>query len=368
MMKTLKTWSLFLLFLLMPMTLVAQNEGLSVKRFEDVSTIKQYARTQPRTDANGEYAALVLVQVLTDVKIDFTGAYLLGNVEKKASEYWVYMAAGAKSLEIHCTGFEKLNVVFGDVSQDAIPSLKAKCTYELVINVPTVLPGNIQEMIAKEFEKYMHSSTANHNTPVLNTEPEVTKPIEKQPQEESVDQKNPPLSKYQPRSQYAKQKTLLMGQLGYSVAPQLSYGAMFGQMYNGCGWYVNARSNFQFGHSAVASCDADGLVDGVRPFYSGKTSSSHLAIHAGYMMNVLEKVTKNKFHTLGFYLGAGYGQRELLAETNDGEWIKYAPTSHAGFAGNVGLFGSVAGVTLNVGVSTINFSYLDLEVGIGFMF
>ena len=86
------------------------------------------------------------------------------------------------------------------------------------------------------------------------------------------------------------------------------------------------------------------------------------------MMNVLEKVTKNKFSTLGVYVGGGYGKRELLAETTDGAWIKYAPTSHSGFAGNVGLFGSVAGVTLNVGVSTINFKYMDLEVGIGYMF
>ena len=57
-----------------------------------------------------------------------------------------------------------------------------------------------------------------------------------------------------------------------------------------------------------------------------------------------------------------------MAETTDGMWIKYAPTSHNGFAGNVGLFGSVAGVTLNMGVSTINFKYVDLEVGVGFMF
>ena len=176
------------------------------------------------------------------------------------------------------------------------------------------------------------------------------------------------LSKYQRYAQNAKMKTLVMGQIGYSVAPQMSYGAMLGQMYGGYGWYVSARSNFQFGAQAIGSCDANGMVDGVKPFYSGNTSSSHLAIHGGFMMNVLEQVTKNKFTTLGVYVGGGYGKRELLAETTDGMWIKYAPTSHNGFAGNVGLFGSVAGVTLNVGLSTINFKYLDLEVGVGFMF
>ena len=176
------------------------------------------------------------------------------------------------------------------------------------------------------------------------------------------------LSNYQRYVQNAKMKTLVMGQLGYAVSPQLSYGAMIGQMYNGYGWYVSARSNFQFGHGAIGVSDASGMVDGVKPFYSGNTSSSHLAIHGGFMMNVLEKVAKNKFNTLGVYVGGGYGKRELLAETTNGEWIKYAPTSYNGFGGNVGLFGSVAGVTLNVGVSTINFKYVELEVGVGFMF
>ena len=176
------------------------------------------------------------------------------------------------------------------------------------------------------------------------------------------------LSNYQRYVQNAKMKTLVMGQLGYAVSPQLSYGAMIGQMYNGYGWYVSARSNFQFGHGAIGVSDAAGLVDGVNPFYSGNTSSSHLAIYGGFMMNVLEKVAKNKFNTLGVYVGGGYGKRELLAETTNGEWITYAPTSYNGFGGNVGLFGSVAGVTLNVGVSTINFKYVELEVGVGFMF
>ena len=107
------------------------------------------------------------------------------------------------------------------------------------------------------------------------------------------------LSNYQRYVQNAKMKTLVMGQLGYAVSPQLSYGAMIGQMYNGYGWYVSARSNFQFGHGAIGVSDASGLVDGVKPFYSGNTSSSHLAIHGGFMMNVLEKVAKNKFNTLG---------------------------------------------------------------------
>lgn len=175
-------------------------------------------------------------------------------------------------------------------------------------------------------------------------------------------------SAYEYYAQNIKIKTLVMGQVGYSVAPQLSYGAMIGQMYKGIGWYVNGRSNFQFNTPTELACDKQGYIDGERPFYTGNTSTTHCIINAGFMMNVLEKTTKNKFNTLGFYLGGGYGKRELQWETTDGLWVKYAPTSHAGFSGNVGVFGSIYGITLNIGVNTINFKYAELEVGIGYMF
>ena len=151
-MKTMKYLYSFCLFLVMSVGAFAQADGLSVKRFDDVSTIKQYARTQPKRDSNGDYAALVLVQVLADVKVDFMGAYLLGDVEKKASEYWVYMAAGAKSLEVHCTGFEKLKVDFADVSKGAVPSLVKQCTYELVVSVPGVV--HVTQTPQRQFFKF----------------------------------------------------------------------------------------------------------------------------------------------------------------------------------------------------------------------
>ena len=175
-------------------------------------------------------------------------------------------------------------------------------------------------------------------------------------------------SAYEYYAQNAKIKTLVMGQVGYSVVPQLSYGLMIGQMYKEYGWYISGRSNFHFGQSADYACDAKGYIDGERPFYTGNSFTTHYTINGGFMMNVLERVTKNKFNILGFYVGAGYGKRELQWETTDGLWVKYAPTSHAGFSVNLGVFGSLYGVTLNVGLNTINFKYVELEAGIGYMF
>ena len=160
-MKTLKHLFSLFLFLIISISSFAQSSGLSVKRFEDVSSVKQYARTQPRKDNNGEPAALVLVQVLaSNIQVDFTANYLLGNVEKKASEYWVYMAAGAKSLEVHCDGYEKIRVDFSEVSQGQIPSLVKQCTYELVISVPGMMQNTTQAPQRQFFKFRVNPSNA----------------------------------------------------------------------------------------------------------------------------------------------------------------------------------------------------------------
>lgn len=176
------------------------------------------------------------------------------------------------------------------------------------------------------------------------------------------------LSSYDYYTQNAKIKTLVMGQVGYSVAPQLSYGVLIGQMYHGIGWYANFRSNFNFVASPELECDGNGVINGEMPFYTGKKQSSYLVITGGFMMNFLEKTAKNKFNTLGMYVGGGYGKRELQWEIVGGKWVKYAPTSSTGFSGNFGLFGSVSGLTFSVGFNTIKFEYVDVVVGVGFMF
>ena len=176
------------------------------------------------------------------------------------------------------------------------------------------------------------------------------------------------MSSYDYRAQNATMKTLIMGQVGYSVAPQLTYGAMIGQMYKGIGWYLSGRSNFQFNLTSNQSCGLGGYVGGELPFYSGDVSTSHFAANAGFMINFLEWSAKNKFNTFGMYVGGGYGKRELYWGTADGQWIKYTPDSYQGVSANIGLFGSVYGVTLNVGVSTIAFKYMEIEAGIGYMF
>lgn len=170
-------------------------------------------------------------------------------------------------------------------------------------------------------------------------------------------------SLYEHYATKTKVKTVIMGQAGYSFAPQLSYGGMIGQMYKGVGWFVSGRSNFKFPEPAKYICNENGV-----PFCTGNYQTTHWAAYGGFMMNFLEWSTKNKFNTFGFYVGGGYGKRELQLELTNGQWATYEPTSFENGGGNAGLFFSVYGVTLHAGASTIGFEYLEIEAGIGFMF
>lgn len=167
-------------------------------------------------------------------------------------------------------------------------------------------------------------------------------------------------------------ETFIVAGIGYSFAPQMSYGLTLGQTYKGLGWYVNARSDFHSGSATNGlSCGEGGYIDGTLPFYSGKSQSSVLVVNAGFMMDIIELARGsrgNRFNTFGLYIGGGYGKRQVLWETIDGHWIKYSPTSYSGFSGNAGMIGSIYGLTLKAGINTINFKYLELEAGIGWMF
>ena len=180
-------------------------------------------------------------------------------------------------------------------------------------------------------------------------------------------------SNYEYYTQHAKIKTLVMGQVGYSVAPQLSYGVMIGQMYKGIGWFANVRTDFQsrYPTDLYTGRWTYGWQNGLdeTPFFSGKSHKSHFDVKVGFMMNFLEWSTKNKFNTFGCYIGAGYGNRTLQWETTDGTWVNIANGStERGVSANIGIFGSISGATISAGVSTINFAYMEVEMGIGFMF
>lgn len=155
-----------------------------------------------------------------------------------------------------------------------------------------------------------------------------------------------------------------------SIVNKLSHGGMFGQAYNGVGWYIKGRSNFNFKKATYDDVAVEGgYLNGVLPYYSGKTTTSEWMIGGGLMLDFTSmgnREKKKKQNAIGVYLGAGYGKREVLWETTNRTWVKYGPNSYEGVFGDAGLMCSFGGLTISFGASTIGFKYMELHVGAGF--
>ena len=99
------------------------------------------AAANQRFDLNERPCALVKVQLTMD-EASFDGN-VIGDVEYKTGEYWVYMSEGSKRLKVMHNKFVPLEVEFEEYE---IRSLQSKYTYVLKIRVPY----NIQPREARE--------------------------------------------------------------------------------------------------------------------------------------------------------------------------------------------------------------------------
>ncbi|MCQ2370144.1 MAG: hypothetical protein MJ007_06685, partial [Paludibacteraceae bacterium] len=114
-------------------------------------------------------------------------------------------------------------------------------------------------------------------------------------------------------------KTFILGTFGYSPTPQYSGGIMAG-MVSQCGWYAQFRSNFIFGKATDGlSCTEGGYIGDERPFYNGVAKKSHIVADVGFVCKM--------GCPLYFYIGGGFGMRQIYWQTIDNKWVLYKPTS-----------------------------------------
>ena len=174
-----------------------------------------------------------------------------------------------------------------------------------------------------------------------------------------------------------KRNTFVLAEAGFATNPSWGVGLMVGQVYGevtkgcGAGWYVQGRSNFQ---STKATTDdmiaKGGLLDGVKPFYTGEQRANEFLLNAGLVLNFLnkQKPNRNKRSMFGIYAGLGYGQYARSWEISDARWFEYAPSKAKGMSFGGGLIGSIKGFTINAGINTIQAKYAEVEAGLGWTF
>ena len=116
-------------------------QELNVKSFV-VKTNDITARTQPRQDINGNDCALVKVQIVGQ-GITFNGN-VMGDVDYKGNEYWVYMPNGSKRLKITHPDCLPMEVSFDNYG---IGKVQGKNTYVLTVVKSNQTSMNIENKL-----------------------------------------------------------------------------------------------------------------------------------------------------------------------------------------------------------------------------
>ena len=116
--------SFFLLFAAISSALA---QKLTVESFKLASS-DLTAQTQPRKDLNNHNCALIKVGLGLQ-GVQFEGS-IIGNVENKTGEYWVYMPQGNRMLKVKHANYAPVMVNFADYG---VEKLESNRTYELVV-------------------------------------------------------------------------------------------------------------------------------------------------------------------------------------------------------------------------------------------
>lgn len=117
--------SFFLLFVALSSALA---QKLTVESFK-LAGSDLTAQTQPRKGLNDRNCALIKVGVGLQ-GVQFEGS-IMGNVENKTGEYWVYMPQGNRQLKVKHVNYAPIMVTFADYG---VEKLESNRTYELIIN------------------------------------------------------------------------------------------------------------------------------------------------------------------------------------------------------------------------------------------
>lgn len=155
---------------------------------------------------------------------------------------------------------------------------------------------------------------------------------------------------------------------------QYSAGIMAGVV-SRAGVYIKARSSFQFGKASGSISKADGgyYLSTYQATYSDtemsyimtdKQKLCHYVVDIGAIVRVAYK-NDYMWYIFG---GAGYGERQLLQKSKDGNWLRYEPTSYKGVSLDLGAMMAYKHFTMTLGANMILPTYTEIQIGFGYIF
>ena len=164
-----------------------------------------------------------------------------------------------------------------------------------------------------------------------------------------------------------KYRTLILPVYAYGPS-QSSFGAMIG-ICKRHGGYTKVRTNFTFDIKTTSECSDNGMIGGVKGWFTGENKSSRQTFTAGYLGLLFQTLGDAALYAYG---GGGYGTRVLAWQVygteTEFEYSKVTSRSFSGWEIETGLVFRKGGFALMTGIQTNQFKYVEANVGFGIMF
>ena len=123
--------STFVLFALMSFVpIVGFSQSLTCTEGLSILDGDLLARTNPRLDQNGDKTGVI--KVYSTLKgLEFKSTYIVGDIAYEAGQYTIYIAQGAKNIDVLKEGYIGCKIVFANNSD--IKVVQSQTTYKLVV-------------------------------------------------------------------------------------------------------------------------------------------------------------------------------------------------------------------------------------------
>ena len=322
----------YLLVALLMLPLAGMAQEIKIEDFQKLER-DMSARTAKVKDVNGDLCALLKIET-TEKGFEFSGCNI-EKTEQKTGEIWLFASPGVKFITIKHKDFGVLrNYQFPQSIESGVVYQIKLSTEAKEVKIDT---STINKAVESKIDAKMEE---------LNKKLALLEEMQKQSSSQKPKRIRPVYNK----------ETFAMLNAAYSVAPQTSFGLTYG-MQKTWGWYVSVASGLKFDALGATKEDADGTND---YFYDDNKTTSRLSIHGGAMYRIAKP--------LSIKLGVGYGVRNLVFTTQDGDCIKIPSASHSGLECSAGVHLSFGKMAFSVDVISIGFKYSEVKLGIGYNF
>lgn len=152
-----------------------------------------------------------------------------------------------------------------------------------------------------------------------------------------------------------------LGILVFAGIPDMYYGTLLRLSFKGkpLGAYAKGTMSIPYTKGQY-ECRSDGTTDSGYIWTSGNECQSRWSVSAGATISPIDFLT--------VYAGGGYGHREVLWKDVSGRMATVSDLLISGPAADAGVIVTLGHFSLMTGVSTIAFSCLSAEVGLGVSF